>query len=209
MRTKTISIGLAAILSGCMRPPSPRTAPLENDRSIVFPNFYEHSAVHVGAGGAPYELDGVVLKAIMIAANHFRPPGTGEEPCWARQEAQRYRVMRQGDVVFVDISEDLEFCGLEYISLDSGATYAISVDGRILRHITGAHPDRISSPASLDAGNQGILNELGSSPTMGAPQSIPLHPLPSEQQDGGAGPLTPLPQLTPPSTPDGGTPRAP
>lgn len=211
MWTKAISIGLVAILSGCMRPPSPRTAPLEDDRSIVFPNFYEHSAVHVGAGSAPYEMDGVVLKAIMIAANHFRPPGTGEEPCWARQEAQRYRVIRQGDVIFVDISEDLDFCGLEYISLDSGATYAISVDGRILRHITGAHPDRIVSPAPLDAGSQGTLNELGSPATMDTPQSMPLHPLRSGLHDGGAGPgpLTPQPPPTPPSTPDGGTPRAP
>jgi hypothetical protein len=157
---------------------------LEDDKTIVFPNFHEQAAVHVGAGASPYELEGVVLKAITIAANHFRPLAAEEQPCWARQEAYRYRVIRQGNIIFVDISEDLEFCGMDYISLDSGATYAISVDGRILRRITGAHPDRILRAPDLDAG------------------------LPQEH-DGGANSLPSLPSPASPHTPDGGAPKAP
>jgi hypothetical protein len=125
---------------------------LEDDETIIFPNFHEQAAVHVGAGGTPYELEGVVLKAITIAANHFRPLVAEDHPCWAKQEAYRYRVIRQGNIIFVDISEDLEFCGMDYSSLDSGATYAISVDGQILRRITGAHPDRVLSAPAPDAG---------------------------------------------------------
>jgi hypothetical protein len=139
---------------GCARHSYPQPTPLGNDPSIIFPQFYDRPAIHVGAGGVPYELDGVLLRALMIAANHFRPPGEQDQPCWARQEAQRYRVIRQGDIVFVDISEDPEFCGMDYISLDSGATYAISIDGRILRRVTGAEPDRIFGAPATDAGSQ-------------------------------------------------------
>jgi hypothetical protein len=209
MRTRNLSIGLAVILTGCVRPPSPRPVLLENDRSIVFPQFYEQPAVHVGTGGIPYEFDGTILQAVMIAANHFRPPSAEEQPCRARQEAYRYRIIRQGDIIFVDISEDLEFCGLDSISLDSGATYAISADGRILRRTTGAHPDRILSPASPDAGGQGIPNEPGPLPTLGAPQDLPSRPLPLEPYDGGTGPASPVPPPTPPSVPDGGPPGVP
>jgi hypothetical protein len=154
MEIRTLSLGLAVLLAGCARHPSPLPAPMEDDKLIAFPRFYEYPATHVGAGGVPYELDGTMLRALLIAANHFRPPSNEEQPCWDRQEAQRYRVIRQGDLVFVEISEDPEFCGSGYISLDSGATYAISADGRILRHITGAHPDRIfgSPPDPYDGG---------------------------------------------------------
>lgn len=127
---------------------------------------------------------GVALKAIMIAANHFRPPSAEEQPCWARPEAYRYRVIHQGNIIFVDISEDLEFCGMDYISLDSGASYAISVDGRILRRVTGVHPDRVSSAPTPDAG---LLQE----------------------HDGGASLRPTFPVPASPHTSDGGVPRAP
>jgi hypothetical protein len=181
MRTRNLYLGLAMIAAGCARHVYPQPAQLGNDQSIIFPRFYDQPAIHVGAGDKPYELDGVVLRALMIAANHFRPPSEEEQPCWARQEAQRYRVIRQGDIVFVDISEDPEFCGMDYISLDSGATYAISVDGRILRRVTGAEPARIFEGSSPDAGSQG-----------------------GEQRDGGTGATSPTPSLPPPAVPDAG-----
>jgi hypothetical protein len=167
-----------------MRLALPEPAPLEEDESIVFPNIHEQAAVHVGSSGAPYELEGVVLKAIMVATNHFRPLSAEEQPCWARQEAYRYRVIRQENVIFVEISEDLEFCGMDYISLDSGATYAISVDGRILRRITGAHPDRVVRAPAFDAG------------------------FPQEHDGGASAPPT-VPSPASPYTPDGGAPQAP
>jgi hypothetical protein len=160
---------------------------LEDDRTIIFPDFHEQAAVHVGAGGTPYEMDGVVLKAIMIAANHFRPLSAEEQPCWARQEAHQYRVIRQGNVIFVDISEDLDFCGMDYISLDSGATYAISVDGRILRRMTGAHPDRVPSAPAPDAG---LPREHDGGASFPPALPAPASPSPHTSSDGGV-PKTP------------------
>ncbi len=204
MRTRDLCLGLAVILAGCARHACPRPAPLGNDKSIAFPQFYEHPATHVGTGEVPYELDGVVLRALMVAANDFRPPGEEDPPCWARQEAQRYRVIRQGDIVFVDISEDPEFCGMDYISLDSGATYAISADGRILRRATGAEPDRILGASPPDAGSQGAPIEPGPSPAMSPPQNTPPIPWPGEQRDGGTGAASPVPSPAPLAVPDAG-----
>lgn len=115
--------------------------PIEEDRTIVFPRFHERSAIRIGAGEGPYELDGVVLRAILIAARDFLPPAEKDQPCRNKLEAHRYRVIRQGDIVFVQIEDDDEFCGLKYLSLDTGAKYAIHSDGRILRRIIGAEPE--------------------------------------------------------------------
>jgi hypothetical protein len=190
MRRTDLHLALAVILAGCAQHRGPPPVPVEDDPSIVFPPPSAQAPVQVGSGGVPYELDGVVLRALMIAANHYRPPGGKDQPCWVRQEAQRYEIIRQGDIIFVDISEDLAFCGLAYISLDSGATYAISTDGRILRRVDGAHPDRIMGSVS-------------------PPQDMPP-PLPAEQHDGGTtGPTSPVPSPAPPPVPDGGPARAP
>jgi hypothetical protein len=134
--------------------------PVENDRSIIFPQFFEQTAVEVGAQGAPYELEGIVLQAIMIAANDFLPPSAKERPCEDRQEAHRYRVIRQGNVVFVRIDEDPAFCGGGYVPLDSGAKYAISADGRILRRVVDGEPEFPHEPAIPDAGMPPAPEEL-------------------------------------------------
>jgi hypothetical protein len=119
---------------------------LENDPSIVFPRLFEHTPVQVGGAGEVYELDGVVLRALMIAANHRFPSASQELPCSRKREAHQYRVIRRGDIVFVRIDQDLEFCGLDYIiSLDSGVTYAISTDDRILRRVFDGEPVELES----------------------------------------------------------------
>ncbi len=192
MRTKNLTLGLAVILAGCVLLPQ-RPVPVENDRSIVFPRFFEHSAVEVGAGGTAFELDGVVLRAVMIAANDFLPPGSRNRPCVQTQEAHRYRVIRQGDILFVRIDDNPEFCGLRYVSLDTGVTYAISAEGRILRRVFDDQPDQ---PQSLptDAG-----------------QSVPSRSLAPEDHDGGApsSRSMPPPAAAPAAITDGGTPEAP
>ncbi|MBN1204589.1 MAG: hypothetical protein JXB05_06660 [Myxococcaceae bacterium] len=126
--------------------------PVEDDRSIVFPQFFERTAVEVGTQGALYELEGVVLQAVMIAANDFLPPSAKERPCWDRQEAHRYRVIRQGNVIFIRIDEDPASCGGGYVPLDSGAKYAVSTDGRILRRVVDGEPEGPLGPAAPDAG---------------------------------------------------------
>ncbi|MFL5350619.1 MAG: hypothetical protein ACJ8AT_38090 [Hyalangium sp.] len=161
---------------------------IENDTSIAFPQFFARPAVKVGGESVPYEVDGVTLRAIMIAANDFLPPDKKEKQCWDRQEAYQYRVIRQGDILFVDISEDIQYCGLKYVSVDSGAQYAISSDGRILRRLIGAEPEGPVSPAQPEAASQKVLT---------AP-------------DAGADPMPPpMPEPAPPQAPDSGVPGTP
>lgn len=167
MKPKSISLILAVVLSGCLWNPFSSRAPLEEDRSIVFPQFFEEEAIEVGAGGEPYELDGEMLQALVIAANDFLPPGARNPPCSSRQEAQLYRVIRRGDIVFVYIHENHAYCGRAYPALDSGAKYAIR-DGRIVRRILDGQPTGLVEPESPDAGDDGFTAEPGVSPTFEA-----------------------------------------
>jgi hypothetical protein len=210
MRTKNLTLGLAVILAGCVLLPQ-RPVPVENDRSIVFPRFFEHSAVEVGAGGTAFELDGVVLRAVMIAANDFLPPGSRNRPCVQTQEAHRYRVIRQGDILFVRIDDNPEFCGLRYVSLDTGVTYAISAEGRILRRVFDEQPDQPRYAETPDAGGQGIPMSSGESLPTDAGQSVPSRSLAPEERDGGApsSRSMPPPAAAPAAITDGGTPEAP
>jgi hypothetical protein len=171
MRMNNVSLWFAAmVLAGCARSPGTRQIPMENDDSITFPQFFADSAVAIGAGDKPYELDGSTLRAISIAANDFLPSGDEDRPCWRRQEAYRYRVIRQGDIIFVRIMEDPDHCGQQYISVDTGAKYAISTNGRILRRVVGAEPEAPWATQVPDAGE---------------PRS------PDDQPDGGVLPLSP------------------
>lgn len=180
MKAKTLLLAMAATLPGCVRTPGPRPVPVGNDTSIAFPRFFEQPAIEVGAGGSLHEFDGVTLRAIMLAAQDYLPPGDEARPCWKRLEAQRYRVIRQGDIVFVHIEDDPELCGLQYISLDSGVSYAISTDGRILRRVFGGSPEGVLVPEAPDAGEPGS-----------APRNEPSEGLLPPGQDGGTEPPSP------------------
>lgn len=180
MKTRILLLVLGCALTTCVLRSGPRLVPVEDDRSIVFPQFFEQTAVEVGAQDAPYELEGAVLQAIMIAANDFLPPGIKERPCWNRQEAHRYRVIRQGSVIFVRIDEDPAFCGGGYVPLDSGAKYAISTDGRILRRVVDGEPEPPLAPTASDAGRPPALRELSnpSASDAGPPPGAPDGGLP-------------------------------
>lgn len=184
MKTKTLFLVLAVGFAACVRRPSPPPVPREDDPSIALPNFHGQPVVEVGAEGQAYALDGAVLRALMIATNDYMPPGVEERPCWESPRAHRYRVIRQGDIIFIDIEEDLEACGLQYILLHSGVTYAISLDGRILRRVAGSSPEAMSIP--------GLPNEDASPPVppdpptdAGIPGSGPP-PAPAPGSDGGS-----------------------
>ncbi len=189
MKTRSLLVvGVAVAVAGCIRPTWPAPAPSENDLSIAFPDFY--SAVNIGTGTTPYELDGVVLKVIMIAMNDYVRPDSKNQTCEESPEAHRFRVIRQGNIIFVRVDEDPEFCGLRYLSLDSGAEYAISTDGRILRRVFDGGPERGFAPVVRDAGVQGDGG-------------------PSMQQDGGGAPVNPVPPDAGPPVLDGGSSNAP
>ena len=83
------------MLVGCLRNAS--LARSEEDTSIVMPEFDAQFPVVVGKPGQVYELDGVTLKALMIALTDRYPPEAQARSCWNRPESQEYRIIRQGD----------------------------------------------------------------------------------------------------------------
>ena len=179
MKAKLLLLAMATTLAGCVRTAGPRPVPVENDTSIALPRFFEQPAIAVGAEGSAAELDGVTLRAIMVAANDYLPAGDEERPCWKRQEAQRYRVIRQGDIVFVHIEDDPELCGMQYIALDSGVSYAVSIDGRILRRVFGGSPEGALIPDSPDAGEQAPPAQPSTAPSVSSPDGG-IEPAPAE-----------------------------
>ncbi|MFP2906360.1 hypothetical protein ACLESD_15110 [Pyxidicoccus sp. 3LFB2] len=181
---------LAIPLSSCVR--GSRPVAREDDPSIVFPRFFEQATVEVGASGGTYELDGVTLRALTVAADDFLPPDAKRPACWDKLESHRYRVIRQAEVIFVRIDEDPEACGRPTPALHSGASYAISLEGRILRSLMDGQPDMAARPDGTDAIGAGVLAPPG---TSSQPQVAPGESPP----DGGTG-------LTPGSEPDGGPP---
>ncbi|MFL5350510.1 MAG: hypothetical protein ACJ8AT_37545 [Hyalangium sp.] len=200
---KTFQFALAMLLSGCMRGTCPPQAPLEDDRSIAFPQFFEHEAVAVGLPGQTYDLDGEMLRALTIATNDFLPSGNANIPCRNRQEAQSYRAIRQGNVIFVYIYEKPSYCGSHYPAADSGVKYAISTDGRILRRVIDGQPMGSPAPTLLDGGTTEFSGVPGSSPTFDAIWNTPNPALPSAGQDGGFPPSNMKPPASPSSL-DGG-----
>jgi hypothetical protein len=125
--------------------------------------------VEVEPGKATYELvDGEVLRALMIAANDYMPPGIINPPCWARQEALSYRFTRREDIIFVYIDENPAYCGRRFHAMDSGAKYAISKDGRILRRVIPGIDDdhEVWSLKIPDGGRVTVVTQPGASPDL-------------------------------------------
>jgi hypothetical protein len=175
----------AIILLDCVRGPAVQPAPWEEDASIEFPKFYESLPVVVGEQGLPYELDGVTLRAIHVAANDFIPPDAKERPCLQTQEAHRYRIIRRGNIIFVDIRWDRRYCNVNVGILDGGVRYAISADGRILRRLVDGEPERLG-PESPDAGVQEVKGTPVPFSSVGSIDGEPLpHALPPGWLDGG------------------------
>lgn len=147
---KKLLLVAAILLTHCARSPPPSR--FQEDRSIVFPKFYERFPTKLSEQGELYQLDGEVLVAISIAANDFAPRDREDVPCWDRQEAFHYRFVRQGDIIFVRIDHNPNYCEHNFLIMDGGAQYAISSDGRILRRLFDGEPSDPFPPP--DAGNQ-------------------------------------------------------
>ncbi|RKI30334.1 hypothetical protein D7Y27_39210 [Corallococcus sp. AB004] len=145
-------MGGALLLAGCLRGQGARPADWEGDRSIAFPPFYVQSAVQVGGDAHAYMLDGNLFRAVQVSIEDFFPKQSKDTPCWGRPEAYRYRVIRQGDVFFILINEAPDACGNTFIGVDTGARYAVSLDGRILRRSVGAEPETPPPPPGIDSG---------------------------------------------------------
>ncbi|MBZ4377143.1 hypothetical protein [Corallococcus sp. AS-1-6] len=167
----------------------PSSSNYEDDFSIAFPPFFAQPAVSLGTEGTVYELDGDTLRALTVAARDLLPPRDAPVSCGSRWESQQYRVVRQGDVIFIRIDEDPKACGRTQPALDSGASYAIHRDGRILRRLIDGQPD-VSKPE--DAGVPATPGEPGSA----APDALgdgPSPVLPPSWQDAGSPAPAPRP----------------
>ncbi|WP_375755867.1 hypothetical protein [Corallococcus exercitus] len=148
---------------------------------ITFPPFFAQPAVSLGAAGTVYELDGDTLRALTVATRDLLPPQDTTVSCGSRWESQQYRVVRQGDVIFIRIDEDPRACGRTQPALDSGASYAIHRDGRILRRLIDGQPD---ASAHADAGVPSTLGEPGAT-SLDALGDGPSPFLPLSWQDAG------------------------
>jgi hypothetical protein len=195
---------LALLGLSCMRSPFPPQVPVGDDRSIRFPDFHDEFAVEVGGTSSPYQLDGVTLRALMIAANDYIPPGTQEQDCLDRQEAQLYRVIRQGDIIFVSVSFNFSFCKPRAYPLDGGARYAISTDGRILRRLVGIEPDGFPHHQEPPGESIPVPDSMVGSPmSEPAPEALPPF-IRNRIRDAGIGSTPPGPSPAASSPPDGG-----
>ena len=105
---------------------SKRSQPEFQDMSVQVPAF-DHTLT------PDADVDGYTLQAIRIAADDLLKAEPADLPCGEKQVSYRYRALRKGDIIFVRIEFKPENCGRTVGMLDDGATYAIGVDGRILR----------------------------------------------------------------------------
>lgn len=187
MKKTQFILASALVLAGCMRAAAPAPAKYEEDLSIVFPPFFSQPTISLGTEGTVYELDGDTLRALTVAAHDLMPPQEAPVSCESRWESQQYRVVRQGDVIFIRIDEDPKTCGRTHPALDSGASYAIHRDGRVLRRLMDGQPDAAKPE---DAGVPATPREPGSA----SPDALGNGPspfLPLSWQD--AGSPTPAP----------------
>jgi hypothetical protein len=105
---------------------SKREQPEFQDMSIEFPTFDDALPLDT-------DLDGQTLQAIRIAADNLLDADPKVQACEDKQSSYRYRAIRKGEVIFVRITYKPENCGQKVRTMDGGATYAVSADGKLLR----------------------------------------------------------------------------
>ncbi|WP_224360690.1 hypothetical protein [Hyalangium versicolor] len=174
-------------LLSCVRSPNSAALPSYDDESIVFPDFHGSASIIVGESGKAYELDGVVLRALMVAASDLIPFTDETKPCSETLEALGFQVVRQGDLIFVSVHADLARCGHPFLSLDSGVKYAINKEGRILRRVRDGESGTPADSAASDAGPGKLFQEPGLSTVLKSPGFDTERHLPPGWKDGGSG----------------------
>jgi hypothetical protein len=205
IRMRTLILAALLLLAGCLRNSS--TTQMQEDKSIVFPEFYAQFPVIVGKQGQTYELDGVTLRALTIALNDSYPPDTQARSCWDRPESLVYRVIRQGDIIFVSLGPDPAACNRSMILFDSGVEYAISLDGRILRRLFDGEPREPLKREPSDAGVPDFSQPVPYS-KIGVTDAPAVYPFAARaRRDGGVGPDGGSPEhpMEDAGTGDGGT----
>jgi hypothetical protein len=148
-----LRVGLCALLAAAC---TSHWGKVEHQDSSVRMLSYDS----IMAGGY---IDGPALRALKVAADDFFPAWGPPRACIDTPEAYRYYSVRRGEIIYVAILLDPSYCGRAFPPLDSGARYAIGIDGRILRRLLdgeadvdtwgdGGFKDGGLEPASLDGG---------------------------------------------------------
>lgn len=202
MRKRALLLSLTVFVAGCIRSLWPPAAPVEEDPSVTFPEFFEQEAVAVGGSEGVFEVDGPTLRALAVAANDLLPI-RDTLPCVDKQEAHLYRVVRREDIIFIRIDENPASCGRDHPRLDSGAHYAIGMDGRILKRVI----DGAEVHTSSGRGIVGAPAPPGVSPSFD-PERMNAPAFLLKSHDGGVKPEKTSPP-TPPFPVDGGAPSSP
>jgi hypothetical protein len=148
MKAKSFALLLIVVSLGCLR----HRGWFEHQDSSVRMLSYDS----IMAGG---HMDGPTFRALRVAADDFFPAWGPPRACIDTPEAYRYHSVRRGEIIYVAILQDPSYCGRTYSSLDSGARYAISIDGRILRRLLDGEPD-------MDPLEDGGFKDGGSGPAL-------------------------------------------
>jgi hypothetical protein len=180
------------VLGGCAAstPPDPDLA----RPGSSFPEMFARESLAVGAPGQVYVLDGVLLRAMSVAADDFLPHEQEGQACWSRRTAYRFRLLREADIVFVRMDVDPRACGTGGLPLDGGVTYSVRVsDGVILRRLHDGEPNGSPAPAAFDAGIPDASPETSSMPVGDTTWGTPDPSFPAQWLDAGR----PVPPLAP------------
>ena len=171
MKTKSLALLLVGLSVGCFHHRN-RWPP--RDPSIRMP---DHEAIRRGP-----PIDGPTLRALQLAADDFFPAWGPLRACVDTPEAHTYHAVRYDEIIYVAISQDPGYCGRSYAALDSGARYAISVEGRILQRLLDGEPEPDvpgedveegdSETAVLDGGTQTIDVTVPPGTQTGFPLSV-------------------------------------
>lgn len=107
----------------------------------------------------------------MVAFHDYPKPDHQDKSCWNNPEGYRYDFIRQGEIIFIEMSPDLLYCNWPLreppsLAVDAGTVYAITTDGRILRRLSVDDPD-YPKPVRLPS-DGGMLSD-GGIPTSPAP----------------------------------------
>jgi hypothetical protein len=148
MRAKSFALLLVVLSVGCLQ----RRGWFEHQDASI--RMLSYDSIMVGE-----PLDGPTFRALKIAADDFFPAWGPARACIDTPEAYKYYAVRRGEIIYVALLQDPGHCGRAYSSVDSGARYAISIDGRILRRVLGGEPD-------VDALEDGGFEEGGSEPAL-------------------------------------------
>jgi len=111
-----------------------------------FPDWYYHQdrTIKMPRFDGTTKIDGVVdgptLQALRAVEDDFLPPPSKRYPCAYTPAALVYKVIRRGDVIFVEVDRNPEACGGHALLMDGGGRYAVSLDGRILRRQLDLEP---------------------------------------------------------------------